>query len=126
MKKTWLKFWKSRPVRFQFYKSEIEKTESNRTQTRKNRAKLKKPKQTRKNQTKPVWTGFCPKKPNRKWSVWTGFGSVSIFKFVFWFDYFFYKNQTEPKIITSNLNSKLINFQKSCQPRVNPHSQNIT
>jgi len=52
----------------QFYKPEIEKTESNRTQTGKkpsqtgkNRAKLKKPSQTGKNWAKPVWTGFCPK-----------------------------------------------------------------
>ena len=52
------------------------------------------------------------------------FGFNFFFNF-FLFDYFFYKNQTEPKIITSNLNSKLIHFQKSCQPRVNPHSQNI-
>jgi ATP-dependent Zn protease len=128
MKKTWLnwlKFWTNWPVRFKFYKPEIEKTESNRIQTGKNRAKPKKPRQTRKNRAKPVWTGFYPKKPNRKWSVWTGFGSVSIFFLIFFYlIIFFYKNQTETK--TSNLNSKLIHFQKSCQPRVNPHSQNIT
>jgi len=56
-------------VRFQFYKPKTEKTEPNRTQTEKNRAK------PAKNQTKPKKpskTGlnrFCPKKPNRNWSV---------------------------------------------------------
>jgi hypothetical protein len=85
-----LKFWKIWPVRFSsvrfwFYKP---KTEPNRTQTGKqtepnwkktkpNRAKTKsnrkKPSQNRKNRVKPVWTGFCSKKPNRtepnrKWS----------------------------------------------------------
>jgi hypothetical protein len=72
--------------RFRFYKQKTEKTEPNRNQknkkkkpsqtektepNRKNRAK------TGKNRAKPVWTGFCPKKPNR---TKTGrFDPVSIF-----------------------------------------------
>jgi len=36
MKKNRLNFLKNRPVRFQFYKPEIEKIEPNRTQTEKN------------------------------------------------------------------------------------------
>jgi hypothetical protein len=57
-------------VRIWFYKPKTEKTEPN-----PNRKKLsqtgKKPSQAGKNrakpknQAKPVWTGFCPKKPNR-------------------------------------------------------------
>jgi len=76
-------------VRFRFYKQKTEKTEPNRNQknkkktepNRKNRAK------TGKNRAKPVWTGFCPKKPNR---TKTGrFDPVSIF-FLIWFSYFFW------------------------------------
>jgi len=79
-------------VWFRFYKLKTEKTEPNRTQTEPNR----------KNQLKPVWTNFCPKKPNR--TETSRFESVSIrFRFLkknqFGY-FFFYKNQTEPKIIT--------------------------
>jgi hypothetical protein len=64
--------------RFQFYKSETEKTEpnpnwkkqkKNRAKPSQNQAKLEKNRAktepNKKNQTKPVWTGFCSKKPNR-------------------------------------------------------------
>jgi hypothetical protein len=73
-------------VRFQFYKPKTEKTAPNRKKTwKKTEPNRKKPSQTRskpektepnqkkpsqnrakpKNRAKPVWTGFCPKKPNR-------------------------------------------------------------
>jgi len=71
-----LEFWKNRPVWFQFYKSETEKTKPKKSsQNRakpektepkpKKRAKPKKPSQTGKNLAKPVWTDFCSKKSNR-------------------------------------------------------------
>jgi hypothetical protein len=44
-------------VWFWFYKSKIKKTEP--------KPKQKKPGKNRKNQAKPVWTGFVLKKPNR-------------------------------------------------------------
>jgi hypothetical protein len=93
-----LKFWKNWPVRF--YKPKTKKTK--RTQIKKNRAK-------------PVWTGFCPKKPNPNQSVWTGFG--------FFFKKFsliicFYKNQTKPKIITLRVIEIVINIIfKKAHPR---------
>jgi len=74
-------------ARFRFYKQKTEKTEPEPTKNQKkpsqtepnqkNRAKPKKPRkpsQNRKNRAKPVWTGFCPKKPNRNRLVWPGFG----------------------------------------------------
>ena len=84
-KKNWLnrlKFWKNRPVRFLFYKQKTEKP--NRTEQKKNGKKTepnrKKPSQNRKNWenwAKPVWTSFCPKKPNQ---TETGrFDLVSVF-----------------------------------------------
>jgi len=63
-----IKFWKNRPVRF--YKPKTEKTELN-----PNRKKTRK--KTEPNRKKLNQTGlnrFCPKKPNRNRSVWTGFG----------------------------------------------------
>ena len=95
-----LKFFKNQPVRFQFYKSEIEKTELNpnrkKTETnRKNRAKTEKTDPTGLNR-------FCPKKPNQTESKPVG---LNWFRFDFFFKFnsvifFFYKNQIEPKIIT--------------------------
>jgi hypothetical protein len=73
-----LKFWKNRLVRFWFYKPKTEKTEP---KPKKNRAKLV---FVLKNRTE---TGR--------------FEPVSIF-FLNRFGYFFYKNQTEPKMITPN------------------------
>ena len=72
MKKTRLnrlEFWKNRSVRFRFYKPETEKTEPNRTEpkpkkTEPNRKKTEpnwKTDPNRKNQAKPVWTGFYSK-----------------------------------------------------------------
>ena len=84
-------------VRFRFYKQKIKKTEPNPTknpkknranpsqnwakpsQTEKTEPKPRKTSQNRKNRAKPVWTGFCPKKPNR---TETGrFDPVSVFFF---------------------------------------------
>jgi len=62
MKKNWLKFWKNQPVRFRFYKSE---TEQNRAELNPNKKKQKKTEPNWKNQIKPVWNSFCPKKLNR-------------------------------------------------------------
>jgi hypothetical protein len=78
VKKNRLKFWKNRPVRFQFYKL---KTEPNRIQIEKNRAK-------------PVWTGFVLKNRTE-----TGrFEPVSFFlNKIFGLVIFFYKNRTDPK-----------------------------
>ena len=83
----------------------------NRTQTektKKNRAKLEKPSQNRaklKNRVKPVWTGFCPKKPNQ-----TKLKLVGLNRFRFFFLilvwlllFFFYENRTEMKMITPNI-----------------------
>jgi len=57
-----LKFWKNRPVRFDF--GFISK-KPNWTQTGKKPSQTRKTEQNRKNRAKPVWTGFFPKKPNR-------------------------------------------------------------
>jgi hypothetical protein len=81
-----LKFWKNRPVRFGFGFISMKPKKTNRTQTQKK-------------QKKPSQTGFCPKKLNRNRSVWTGFG----FKKNQFGYFFFYKNQTKPKIITSSI-----------------------
>ena len=82
-------------VRFQFYKPKTKKT--NRTWTQKNKTKKS---QTGKNQAKPVWTSFCPKKPNQ---TKTGrFGPVSVLKKISVWLLFLYKNRIEPKIITPN------------------------
>ena len=115
-----LKFWKNRSVQFGFISKKLKKpnrTESkpeknraktepnqkNQAKNRKNRAKIEKTKPNQKNRAKPVWTGFCPKKPNR---TETGrFDPVSV---QFWFFFlkkfglviFFYKNRTEQKMIT--------------------------
>jgi hypothetical protein len=62
-----LKFWKNRPVRFGF--SFISLKSKNRTEP-----KPKKPSQIGKKPSQLVWTGFCPKKPNRNRSFWTSFG----------------------------------------------------
>jgi len=87
VKKNQLKFWKNRPVWFQFYKPETEK----------NRGKPKKPSQTEPSRFEPVLSKKI--KPNRNQSVWTGFGFFSKKKIdlVTFFD----KNWTEPKMITS-------------------------
>jgi hypothetical protein len=63
-------------VWFRFYKP---KTEPNRTEPKQKKTE-KKPSQNpnRKNWAKPVWIGFCPKKPNRNKSIWTSFCSVSV------------------------------------------------
>jgi hypothetical protein len=100
VKKNRLNFWKNRSLRFQFYKSETEKTEPNRIQTEKNRAKPEKTEPNQKNQAKPVWTGFCPKKMNR--TETDRFEPVSVwFQFFFvWLLFFFDKNRIEPKMIT--------------------------
>jgi len=101
-----LNFWKNRPVRFRFYKQKTKKTELNRNR-QKTEPKPRKPSQNRKNRAKLVWTGFCPKKPNR---TETGrFDPVSVFFFkkkYFGLVIFFDKNRTEPKIITSTLQWK--------------------
>ena len=65
-----IKILKNQPVRFGF----ISKKPKNWTEAKKNRKKTvpnrktepkpRKPSQNRKNQAKPVWTGFFPKKPN--------------------------------------------------------------
>ena len=67
--------------------------------------KLKKPNQiqTKKNKKKLSQTVFCPKKPNR--TETDRFEPVSVrfrfFKKKIQFNYFFYKNQTEPKKFNS-------------------------
>ena len=60
-----LKFWKNR---IKVEPKNLKKL----SQIGKSRAKPKK-------WDKPVWTGFCPKKPNKNQSVWTGFGLVLVF-----------------------------------------------
>jgi len=103
VKKNRLNFWKNRPVRFRFFKPGTKKTELN--PNRKNWAKPKK------NPVKPIWTGFCSKKPNR---TETGrFEPVSVqFRFFFkkkiQFGYFFDKNRIEPKMNTSNTNNYFV------------------
>ena len=90
------------------------------SQNRENRAKTgKNQAKTEKTEPKPVWTGFFPKKrtePNRNRSVWPGFGSVSVFfcqKKIFRFSYFFDKNRTEPKMITTTCTSLQFSFFES-------------
>jgi hypothetical protein len=90
VKKNRLKFWKNRSV--WFFKPGTEKTEPNPNPTRKNWKK----KQSQ-NRAKPVWTGFCSKKPNR--TETSRFEPVSVF-FKIQFGYFFDKNRTEPKMNT--------------------------
>jgi hypothetical protein len=85
-------------VRFWFYK---QKTKPNL-----NRAKQKKTESNRKNRAKPVWTGFCPNKPNQ-----TETGYFDPFRFFlnnFCLVIFFYKNRIEQKIITRIQTSKII------------------
>jgi hypothetical protein len=103
-RKKWLnrlKFWKNRPVRFDFISKKLKKQNRTRQKTgkktepnwknQKNRAKQsqnrKKPSQNQENRAKPVWTGFFPKKPNRNWSVWPGFGffSTNFFDLIIFF-----------------------------------------
>jgi len=91
-------------VQFRFYKSETEKTELN--PNRKNRKKTesnkKKPNQTGKNRVKPK------NKPNQFELVFilknkpkpVGLNRFWFFYKKIRFDYFFYKNWIEPKIIT--------------------------
>jgi len=99
IKKNRLKFWKNRPVQFDFGFISLKPKKPNRTQTEKNWAKLAKNRVKPKNQAKPVWTGFCPKKPNR---IETGrFEPVPVrFRFFFIKKFsvvtFFDKNRTEP------------------------------
>jgi len=53
---------------FWFYKQKTKKTEPNQIETKKNLAEpsqIEKTEPNQKNQAKPVWTGFCPKKPNQ-------------------------------------------------------------
>jgi len=73
-------------VRFRFFKPETGKTEPNRTRIEKNqtknRAKPEKTEPNRKNQAKPVFALKNRTEPNRNRSVWTGFGSVSVFFFL--------------------------------------------
>ena len=102
-----LKFWKNRPIRFQFYKPVTENTEPN--PNRKKIGKKTKPKptqtekteQNRKNRPKTNPNRFCPKKPNRNQSVWTGSVRFQFFFFLIsvWL-FFFDKNWTELKMIT--------------------------
>ena len=80
VKKNRLQFWKNWSVRFRFYKPKTEKTEPNR----------------KKNEPKPVWTSFCPKKPNRTEPKPVGFFFKTNFGLVTFFD----KNRIEPKMIT--------------------------
>jgi len=63
-----LEFWKNRPVRF--YKPETEKTKQ---KPKKRSQTIKKPSQAGKKQAKPVWTGFCSKKPNRFFLIRFGY-----------------------------------------------------
>jgi hypothetical protein len=91
-----LKFWKNRPFGFGFISLKPKKL--NWTQTGKKTEP--KPSQTRitepnrKNKAKPVWTGFCPKNPNRTKPKSIG---LNRFRFGFgffkknWFCYFFKK-----------------------------------
>jgi len=93
-----LKFWKNRPVRF--YKPKTKKTKLNRTRTEKNRTEPNRTR-TEKNRAKPVWTGFCPKKPNG--TEIGRFEPVLVFVLKnFDFVTFFDKNRIEQKIITPN------------------------
>jgi hypothetical protein len=92
VKKNRLKFWKNRPIRFDFGFISLKLKKLNRTQTEKNRKKTEpNRKKTELNRAKPIWIGFCPKKPNQ---TETGrFESVSVrfqffFKKIFWFGYF--------------------------------------
>jgi hypothetical protein len=84
-------------VRFRFYKPKTEKTEPN-PNRKTNEPNREKTEPNRKNRVKPVWTGFCPKKPNQNRPVWTGFGFL--YKKIRFGYFFFYKNRTEPKMIT--------------------------
>jgi len=79
-------------IRFRFYKQKTEKTEQNpnRKKTEPNQKNLS---QNRENRAKPVWTGFCPKKPNRTETGW--FDPVSVFLKKNRFGYFFFI-KTEP------------------------------
>jgi hypothetical protein len=84
-------------VRFWFYKPEIEKTEPN--PNRKNRAKLEKNEPNRK---KPSQTGlnrFLSKKTELKLVGLNRFRFLKK-KINFSFVTYFYKNRTEPKMIT--------------------------
>jgi hypothetical protein len=85
----WFRFYKLKTKKTNRTEPKPKKTESN----RKNRAKPK-------TRAKPIWIGFCPKKPNR---TETGFGLLSVFflKKV-GLVIFFYKNRTELKIIIPN------------------------
>jgi len=101
-------------VRFRFYKQKTEKNRKKPSQTGKtepNRKKpsqnRKKPSQNRKNRVKPVWTGFCPKKPNRTepkpvglTRFRFGFGIFFQKKIISVWLLFFDKNRTELKMIT--------------------------
>jgi hypothetical protein len=90
VKKNRLKFWKNRMVRFGFGFISLKPTKPIRTEP------------TGKNRAKPIWTGFCPKKPNR---TETGRFEPVSFRFFFFlirFSYFFYKNRTEPKMIEND------------------------
>jgi hypothetical protein len=101
-------------VRFRFYK---QKTEPNPTKNRKkNRAKPEKPSQTKKNRAKTGKNRAKTEKtePNRFEPVFalknrTEPKPVGLTRFRFFFQkkisvwlFFFYKNQTKPKIITPN------------------------
>ena len=134
VKKNQLKFWKNRPVRFGFGFISLKPKKPNQTQTgkktepnRKKTSQIEKPSKTekiepnrvktksnRKNQAKPIWTGFCLKKPNR---TETGrFEPVSVLKKNSVWLLFFNKNQIEPKIFTSNLNHIIFLFHKPMRP----------
>jgi hypothetical protein len=80
-------------VWFGFYKPKTEKTEPNlnRKKPSQNRQKTEpnwaKTEPNKKNQVKPVWTGFCPKKPNRTKTC--QFEPVSVFLKKIQFNYYF-------------------------------------
>jgi hypothetical protein len=99
---------KNRPVRFRFYKPEIEKTKPN--------PNRKKPRQTEKTELNRFESVFVLKtEPNRFEPIFVlknrtepkpGFELISVpfrFKKKFWFGYLLKKNRTKPKMITPNI-----------------------
>jgi hypothetical protein len=106
---------------FRFYKQKTEKPEPNRIKkpekTEPNQKNLAKPSHTEKTEPNRVELVFFQKtKPNQNRSILTGFGSVVVFFKKIQFGYFFfYKNQTEPKMITSTHKSYKRNLtRKTC------------
>ena len=109
-------------VRFGFYKQKTKKTEPNWTETETDKKPEKNPSQTEpnrkkpsQNRAKPVWTGFCPKKPNR--TETSRFDPVSV-RFRFFFQkknsvWLLFLIKTEPNRKWSPLTDLIWNFMVS-------------